>query len=46
MNPIANVSGTADTTYSANEVTLLNDTVTAVYALLAQLRDKGYLRTS
>lgn len=38
---IADVTGTADGTYSANEVTLINDQTTAINAILAVMRLKG-----
>jgi hypothetical protein len=41
--PIATVTGTADATYSANEVTLINDLATAVNAILVVLRSAGML---
>lgn len=37
----ANVPGTSDGTYSANEQTEINDLVTAVNAILAALRANG-----
>lgn len=41
--PIANVAGTADATYSANETTMINDLQTAVNAILVVLRSAGML---
>lgn len=40
---IATVTGTADATYSANEVTLINDLLAAVNAMLVVLRSAGML---
>lgn len=39
-NTIALVSGTADGTYSANEVTLINDLKTAVNSLINLLQNQ------
>lgn len=37
----ANIAGTSDGAYSANEQTALNDLVTAVNVILAALRSEG-----
>lgn len=42
---IASVTGTADASYGANEVTLINDLTTAVNAILARLRAHGLIAT-
>jgi hypothetical protein len=44
--PIADVTGTADATYSANEVTLVNDLKAALNAALAALRAAGVVKPS
>lgn len=41
--PIADVTGTADGTYSSNEQDLINDTASTVNELLQRLRDRGWL---
>ncbi len=40
---VADVSGTADTTYSSNEVTMINDLKAQLNALLARLRTHGLI---
>ncbi len=40
---VADVGGTADTTYSSNEVTLINDLKAQLNALLARLRTHGLI---
>jgi hypothetical protein len=42
---VASVVGTADATYSANEVTLINANTTAINAILAALRAHGLIAT-
>jgi hypothetical protein len=42
--PITNATGTADTTWSANEVTLVNDLLTKFNAVLAALRAAGIVQ--
>ena len=42
---ITTVSGTADATYSANEVTLINAQTTAINAILTALRNHGLIDT-
>lgn len=46
LDAVTDVSGTADATYSANEQTLITDLVTALNALLAELRDAGWMDRS
>lgn len=41
---IANVSGTADATYSSNEQTLINDQTAAINFILAALRNKRIIK--
>lgn len=43
LSSVTDVSGTADATYSTNEQDLINDLVTAVNALLAELRERGWM---
>lgn len=42
---VADVSGTAGGTYTATEQGVINDTVTALNALLAELRTAGIITT-
>lgn len=43
LSAVADVVGTADLTYSQNEVDLINDLVSQLNALLAELRERGLM---